>query len=458
MAVKEMAKGWKDRLWLLPALAVGGYLLFRNVGVWDRYSVDVLYWDQWDFWRLMFEEDRGLWAMFNFQHGPHKEGIGYFFLYVVAELTDWNVRAESLALIGVSAVTTGVFLWLKRRLFGRWDWSDLVVPALCLSFAHYEIYFIGTNPGLNVLPLLLIALIAVAIGMEESRWKYGALVVLGFCATYTGFGIFAGLLVPVYCVVGALREARARGTGSGWRVPAAGAVLSGLGFGSFFLDYRFLPAVPDFRFPHDPVWEYGVFVSKFWAHFFNLGKTGLGPLAIGVATALVLVLAVWRSWGRGGSVRSGLAGRRSDVVAFLCVFSFLFSANVAVGRISVGLDAGMVSRYLTFLVPLWVGGYFLLLEFGERTRQFGALALFVLLAYADKSFADSRMAGLSRLAEDKRSWVAAYLESGDILEANEASGFEVYPFDWAYERQEGMIDQMEREGLGFVRDRLAGSD
>lgn len=55
---------------ILPATILIIALLARNLYFWDLYSVNVLYWDHWDFWIHMFYDESGFWAMFNHQHGP----------------------------------------------------------------------------------------------------------------------------------------------------------------------------------------------------------------------------------------------------------------------------------------------------------------------------------------------------------------------------------------------------
>lgn len=428
--------------------------MLRNIQVWQDLSVDVLYYDQWDFWSQMFRPDSNAWDMFNHQHGPHKMGLGYFFLYVVAQLSGWNLRTESLSLVLVSGVTAAVFLYLKYQMFRRWDWSDAVIPAMCLSFAHYEIYYIGTNPGLNVLPLLLIGLIAICIGMQDTVGKYLSLVVLGFLATYTGFAIFAGLLVPIYCLSQTVRFFLMKRDRGDWRMPVCSFTLSSLGFWSFFWDYRFNPAASDFVFPHTPYTDYGVFVSKYWAHFFNLGNSDFWIWIIGLCTILVIVWVVARSSLVRPDRLSKEEERRRDAIAFLCLFSLLYSVNVAVGRVSFGTEAGRVSRYLIFLVPLWIGAYFVILERRIWFRSVAVAGLFSVTMFSDWSFEKSRVPGLERLSANKEKWVRAYLDTGSILEANRISGFEVYPYEWAYDKQEGYIDFMEERGLGFTRDRV----
>ena len=59
-------------------MAVTFLLAFRLFALIARYSVDVLFGDQWDYLSAFFGHDPSLSELFFWQHGPHREGIGLF--------------------------------------------------------------------------------------------------------------------------------------------------------------------------------------------------------------------------------------------------------------------------------------------------------------------------------------------------------------------------------------------
>ena len=62
-----------------PAAFVSAFavlLTFRFFSVISRYSVNLLFGDQWDFLSSFFDHDPTFIELFFWQHGPHREGVG----------------------------------------------------------------------------------------------------------------------------------------------------------------------------------------------------------------------------------------------------------------------------------------------------------------------------------------------------------------------------------------------
>lgn len=298
---------------------------------------------------------------------------------------------------------------------------------------------------------MLIALIALSLTAKNDLVKFGCLVVLGFVSTYTGFAIFAGPILLLYFIAETIRsflydEYRHRRC-----IASTAFVLLGVGFSSFFYGYKFQPSNPGFRFPHDPPWEYVVFIAKYWAHFFDLGRSRGFAFTTAVVVTVAFALTLWKYFTLFDKEDSDQR-TRICVITFLMLFSMVFSLNLAVGRISFSINQGMASRYLIFMVPFWIACYFLLLGKQRLTGILAASILSILIFYGDQRFQNNSASELRKLAEGKHNWAAAYLEHRDIRKANEASNFKVYPWEWNYDLQEGFIDKMEKEGLGFLKE------
>lgn len=441
------------QLWpLIPAIILTITLFTRNLFDWNIYSVNVLFWDNWNFWGPMFNTDTSIWDMFNKQHGPHKMGIGYFHLYIVAVLSDWNLRTEALSLIIVTLISSIAFLWLKYRLFQRWNYFDAIIPFLCLGFAHYEIYFNVTNPALNAYPLLLIVCIGLVLTMKDNIAKYALLIILGFFSTYTGFAIFAGLIIPIYCLFESIR-AFVRESDTKSRVtPIIATLLSSFGFASFFLDYRFLPAVPNFKFPHDPAYEYVQFLAGYWSHYFKLGNHTEISYLIAIIVVGAATFSIWNCL-RFIFKENSEMRRTSVVIAFFVLFSFIFSLNAAIGRVSIHTNAGMTSRYLIFFAPFWIACYMLLTQYKSTLKNSLVSIVFLgLLCYGEWSFQIEQRPNLSSLAQKKSEWVTSYRVNNDFLQSNAETGFKVYPWERDYDRFNTYTQYMEEHNLGFMAD------
>ena len=117
------------------------------LAVW-RYSVNLIYWDQWDFYTPLFNH-ASLWQIFTWQHGPHREGIGLVLDKFVLESTRWNSRAEALFMVASLLAAALVALRLKQLLFAGpssregsrgLDYTDIAIPFLFLTFAQMELW------------------------------------------------------------------------------------------------------------------------------------------------------------------------------------------------------------------------------------------------------------------------------------------------------------------------------
>ena len=111
---------WRSQIpdpWVsLFVVAAFGLLAFRLWTLIDHHSVNVLFWDQWDFYEALFE-NQGAWDLFRFQHGPHRQGIGFWLTGLVAHLTSWDTRADAFATIECDEVGASDV----EGLFDRWD-------------------------------------------------------------------------------------------------------------------------------------------------------------------------------------------------------------------------------------------------------------------------------------------------------------------------------------------------
>jgi len=59
----------------------------------SRNSVNVVYWDQWDFMMPLFEE-KGLWELFRFRHGPVEQGLGELVIAFSNSVSSWTCESS----------------------------------------------------------------------------------------------------------------------------------------------------------------------------------------------------------------------------------------------------------------------------------------------------------------------------------------------------------------------------
>jgi hypothetical protein len=117
-----------------------------------------------------------------------------------------------------------------------------------------------------------------------------------------------------------------------------GIIVSLLSIGSFFVGYRFIPAVDNFQFPIHQWWEYPQFMSLMTANFFGVKGVGLFAYLVGFPVLLLMLILVVISMVH--MVRRNPSDEelpKKTVIAVLMSFTLIFCANTAVGRISLGL-------------------------------------------------------------------------------------------------------------------------
>jgi hypothetical protein len=411
MTVRTAARGF------LP-VAVFIFQSVRLLTYTRSYSVDMLFWDQWDFVEGLFRGADG-WTLFRWQHGPHRQGLGGLTIWAVFALTRWSVRAEVLAstlIVIAAAVLALITLW---RLTRGASWTDATVPLLCLSPALAEIFVGASNPAHGPWPMLLVFGLAYAWTLHSPIARALSASMLGFLGTFTGFGFFVGLLNPVLFAAALLHAPEPR---------ARMSALFGLGASvltlvSFFWGWQFFTAAPCFQFPHPRPYEYVSYTGLLLGH--PLGMNRLGGVRSLLAPTLALGSLALSGWALWRLFRYDSPVER--VVALLLGFTTIFALGTALGRVCFGVGTASTSRYVPYVVPGWVA-VLIIVRLWVKGPERWALVTALLIFAAIRAFqtgAEDRMG--REFAEGKGRWAECYRERGDIEECDLAAGFRVYP-------------------------------
>ena len=311
-----------------------------------------------------------------------------------------------------------------------------------LTTAQYATFVETPNPAHSALPLLLLLLYALAWTLPTLATRYPAVLGLNVALTWTGFGVFAGVLTPALLTLdGAQRLWRwgaskgpllgtretPRDRGALWALGALAVSLASAAL--FSVGYVWAPAVDCLVFPHPRPWEYAAFVALMFSGVLGPGRGQAGLFALAVGLAL-LVLALWALVHHVRRLsRAEIGGPRASLaVTILLGYSLLFAAFTAVGRVCLGLDAAMASRYVTLLIPAVLGLYLAALTVERRALRHAILvvtvAALVPVHVPGRVDAARASAGLS---EAKRRWAACYLELRDIAACDRKGGFQIHP-------------------------------
>jgi hypothetical protein len=426
----DVAENLKKRIvfiGLISSIAFSFLVVARWWYYVDAYSINLLFWDQWDFYDAFFEK-KNLWELFRWQHGPHYQGFGFIIAKAVALLSGWNTRTEAFVIGGAVCLAMVAALGLRSLLGPRLRWTDAAIPLIFLTPIQYELFAGTPNLSHGSVPLLLLMLYVLVWAAWRRPTRYAAILTLNFLLIYTGFGVFIGIITPCLFGAEALHAHRARDEKGLWLALTCvvGSLLSAW---SFFVGYRFVPAVEGFQFPIGEWWHYPQFMALILANFCGIKGVTVFSYIIGFFLMFLMGVLTLVHADRALRPRVTTPESSSDaIIAVLTAFSLIFCANTAIGRISLGLPAAQSSRYITYLIPGFFGIYLWLIALPQGTmRQFLLMVAVVGLIAASFPLREADRNTLNWYAEGKTRWKATYLQTEDIETATHAANFPIYP-------------------------------
>jgi hypothetical protein len=389
------------------------------LAVW-RYSVNLIFWDQWDFYTPLFNH-ASLWQIFSWEHPPHREGIGLVLDKFVLQASHWDTRAEALFMVAALFAAAVVALSLRPRLFGRFGYSDLVIPCLFLTLAQMEVLVGEENPSYSAFPELLIVLYCLVWMLPKPMARYAAVLLLNFLLIYTGFGLFMGVVTIGVLLLELRRAIRTESKSCGYSAMAL--VLAAMSLAGFFYRYRWNPDVTC-HFPDPHLLNYPWFVALMMSYFLGLRAVVLASV-VGSFLALVAVtILVWhgvRLW------RNREWSSADVTIVILLGFSLLFAANAALGRTCLGMpESAQFSRYMGLLVPAFLAIYFHLLTWRKNIVRRVLLTVFV-IAVIPGTVRMPNGYSPQAVHDGKLAWKTCILQTGSIDYCDHATRFPVYP-------------------------------
>jgi hypothetical protein len=364
------------------------------------------------------------------QHGPQRQGVGGVLLSLIYPLSGWSVRVEVFVAVGLVAISCLLALVVKGKLFGRFHWADSVIPLAYFTLLQYEI-FVGTpNLAHGPVPILLITLTAFVLTLKNQKVRNALLVLLVFLTTYTGFAIFSGLVVMSLLFLFSIKS-KSMGERL-WNVIPL--ILSIAIFGTFFINYLHAPAVDCFQFPHPKPLQYLEFA------FLQFGTAcgspnlitfphGYYPIMLFSAGVFAMLFAIFSFY----AYRTMKAmNERSVVIFYLTLFTLLFLAFTAIGRVCLGLHGASASRYITYSIPAMVAIYFgllagaPLLKLKKWVGNAAIIGLVLLFTMKEISILQSQST-IKWYRDGKINWMNCYLEERNIENCDKKTSYKLYP-------------------------------
>lgn len=428
---------------LVSALPIWvGILLLGSAGAFyfwliNANSVNLLFLDHWDLYApLLQDEHPGLWQLFAFQHGPHRQGVGWMLQLALDTASGMNMRWISIASGVLTAMAGGVFFTALRDFIPR-VLLLITLGILCFSPMQWEVFAATPNLSHGPMPLLLLALYCKVL-VGNSPWRWPLLLALNFGLVFTAFGLFAGFFTPLILLLEPMLLRRKR-------LLYLGLALVSLLL--FFVDYHDVRAASAATQLHGGMLDYLAFLAHALSNAVGARGAGLPSVLLG---GVLLTLMLW-AWGSSLSkLFTAEPNHRAKVVVFLVGFTLLFLVNLAIGRISSGVDAGKASRYFPYLVPGLLG---LLIALSDWKKS-GAMASSLLLVGLLMGYfrMDQHLAQMAQMKDKKQRWITTYQITHSISAADAACGCVIHPNPEKTHLQE-KLDYLESHGLSFFRSR-----
>lgn len=438
---------------------VGGLLVLNGFWGVARFQVNGLWGDQWSFYTPLFE-GAGWAEIFNWQHGPHRQGVAFLLTAGMLEFSQWDARIESLWIYLQLVAATGLALNLKRRFAGSIQLSDIWIVVGGLSLISYETIMLVPNASHSVFPLLGLMVLANIWPenwtMRRGTWVGLAVVLLVF----TGFGIFPAVLAMLLLVVSVIRGVKT-GFDQSTRATIWAGIIALVGGLLFARGYVFSPSSEGFAWWGQEMSDYGRFVLLMlasrggWdgesvaAYGYGLVACGVGLCALAAALKLLLANA---------------DRRKGEVVVLLIGTTFAFALFTTLGRAHLRIDAGMASRYMALLLPLWWGADLVVSGSARKWARHGVTGLGMIMAVGPWVYLvnrppvdwagtvgmrDGDLRNLRSFQSGKIAWIANYQLTRDwrIAEGRWPGG--VFPFLETYPMDE-RIEFLEEHDLSFT--------
>lgn len=397
----------------------------------NHYAVNLFFLDQWDFYNSVLFEDHSLWEIFRWQHGPHREGIGMLLALLVDPLFHWSTRAQAFVATSLIVAAAICALFLKYRLAGKFEWTDVVIPIIMLKPDRRDALWETVNYCHSLVPLLIM-LFCLAWTVRNERVKFALVVVFDFLVTYSGYGFFIGLMTPVLLIATYLTGRDRASTERKWL--AGCIVASFLSLASFFYSYLHQTAAQCDSLWSAPVLRYFWFVDLLYAT--TMGTRSIARFAKGIGmvvfvlVALVAAVGWWRAFRQSEKVR-GL----HLAAMILTAYSICFCLFAALGRTCMGLDTAVASRHINYVQLGILGLYLGALAVRRPVWRWWLPALLVIALLPSLRVPPSDESVMEYHRAVMSAWRTCYLGGGSIAQCDKRTN-PIYPWPEATHLEE----------------------
>lgn len=435
-------------------VVLGVALAARLLGLTWLLSVNVPFSDQWALLTRLYNgfQWSDVPAAFFWQHGPHRQGLAFALALPAYHFSDWNVRWESLWMACVQLASGALALRLRRRLVpGPWSVWDALLLLPFWGVAGFETMWVAPNGSHSVFPLFLLMSLVNVWLWAPGVARTAALAVLVVGLGFTGFGLTA---LPALGLVLAMEAWRGSATQRGHALALVAACL--LTLAAFLVNYRFVVSAEGFQvFRPNPL-DYLRFVAAMLSYFVLMVQRMSWWFLYPVGTVFLAAMLTMFGWGlkrlavRPTNTGTPTSHRFWQVCVILVGCSLVFALLTAYGRVQLGVEAAIASRYTALTLPAWAA---ICLVLFRRFEQTAPVLLALLVLFLLRAVPETRLAYVQGryYAAVKLCWIEQYLATGgSVAQADERllQQDDLHAYQAGWMGRQAQWDFMERQRLG----------
>lgn len=432
---------------ILCRIGLVGFVAFW-VYVSIQYSSSILFLDHWDFYNAYFEH-HSIWEIFAWQHGPHRQGIGFLLTGLIDSLSGWDMQYISHTITVMFVCIAFLYYHLASRLLGGRN----VFFLLFLFFALNPTQIFTHTPNIShgAMPALLLVLSGLSFSIQSHLWRSLLLLLLNFNIIFSGFGLFMGLLTPLF-FIGDIWYFYVNKKQFNLLIAIGALFLALLSLYIFSIDYAIphseLDAGTNISF-----WSYPLYVIYSYGSFF--GVKGLNPLSFITGVSIVTCILSVILFHARLLLKEGFSFSKSaifsKVVLLFSAYSLIFISVSALGRAHFDLMVAQSPRYMSYLVPSIIA--LLLHVFNMRNKfrkplTLASLAFILIMTFAGSSNLNS----IKYYHTQKEVWRLTYLLHEDVKIANATCFCEIYPNSTFQPILKEKLDYLKKNKLNLYSD------
>ena len=414
------------------------------------YAVNLMLWDQWDYEFLFAKGTFG--ELFFHQHGPHRQGLGFIIAAIIERSTHWDTRAEcyAIALFIISACLMAILL--KKRILGKVTFSDISIPLIFLTPVQADTLLLFPNLSIGAFPLFILMIYLFALTLKRETIRYTVLIITNTLLIYSGYWLIMGIITPILITFDLIRHKHKHAHISSIHISALATSL--LVFASFFINYTFTTAAPCFSSPLLFFWVYPLYMSEMIAHFIGaMVVVSIFLLPLGICILYYSLHILYQRVTHALAVGIDHSPTEAIIISLIS-FSLLYSLAAGIGRLCYGFFSSTQSRYMIFIIPLYLGLYLsVLLIRSPRIRNLtvAIFTLMMILPHILSSLPASSLNISQIMSNDKQIWMNCYRKTADVAFCNKEANLPIndYPKEVQLEEK---LQYLRKNHLNFFYD------